>query len=354
MSNHTFTPREDGSVLMVSRLGTVWVSEDGLKPFRKITRESMYPKIPAHFEDPIVWRDEVQYHLIVNDFWGRVAYYLRSPNGVDWVWDQGKAYDVNVVRHPDGKLEAWHKFERPNVLQDKHGRATHFYLAVMDAPKDMDHTADGHSSKVVALPLVVERRMEILPATEGSKVRVKILAEEGFDPATLDVASLRFGPPAEVNHGRGAKALDSMATDGGMVVTFESMGGEFSPADPVAKLLGKSKQGGLVLGHVRAPNHPGVTAILSPQPPRLLENGKLGVLVENFGLKASAPTTVKIKLSADGQEPISLSAPVPALAPYAGAEVELQVDPERVNGKSFEVQTVVGEPTAASVVKSKL
>ncbi|HOW65407.1 MAG TPA: hypothetical protein P5186_22145 [Candidatus Paceibacterota bacterium] len=60
MSNHSFTSREDGSVLMVSRGGHIWISEDGLKPFRKITSQSLYPRIPGAFEDPVVWRDQVQ------------------------------------------------------------------------------------------------------------------------------------------------------------------------------------------------------------------------------------------------------------------------------------------------------
>ena len=34
MSNHSFTSREDGSVLMVSRGGHIWISEGGLKPFQ--------------------------------------------------------------------------------------------------------------------------------------------------------------------------------------------------------------------------------------------------------------------------------------------------------------------------------
>ena len=354
MSNHTFASREDGSVLMVSRGGHVWISEDGLKPFRKITCESMFPKIPGAFEDPIVWRDEVQYHLIVNDWHGRTAFYLRSADGVDWVWDEGKAYDIEVARHPDGTKEGWHKLERPNVLQDKYGRATHLYLAAMDAPKDLDRGSDKHSSKVLVLPLSIERRMEILPGTEGGKVRVKVLAEEGLDPAALDTASLRFGPPAEVNRGRGAKAVAAEPADGGVILTFESMGGEFSKADPVAKLLGKTKDGSLVLGHVRTPNHQGLTAILSPQPPRFTEPGKLVVKVENFGLKPSAPTTLKVTLSADGQEPIVLSAPLPALAPYAGTEIVLDVDAKRVEGKSFKVETVAGEPGAASVLHTNL
>jgi hypothetical protein len=354
MSNHTFAIREDRSVLMVSRGGHVWISDDGLKPFRKITCETMFPKIPGEFEDPVIWRDEVQYHLIVNDWHGRTAFYMRSPDGVNWVWDEGKAYDIEVVRHPDGTKEGWHKLERPNVLQDQHSRATHLYLAAMDAPKDLDRGADGHSSKVLVLPLVVERRMEILPAGDDSKVRVKILAEEGFDPASLDIASLRFGPPTEVNRGKGAKAVGSTSSDSSLIVTFESMGGTFSPADPVAKLLGKSKQGDLVLGHVRAPIHPGLMAILSPEPPRLTAPDALTVKVENFGLKSSTPTTVKVTLRTDVQEPIQLSTPLPELAPYASTEVTLKVDPKLIDGKSFQVETIVGEPTAASAIKTSL
>lgn len=356
MSNHTFVSREDGSVLMVSRGGHVWISEDGLKPFRKITCETMYPKIPGHFEDPVVWRDEVQYHLIVNDWHGRTAFYLRSPDGVNWNWDQGKAYDIEVVRHPDGSKEGWHKLERPNVLQDEYGRATHLYLAAMDAPKDLDRGGDGHSSKVLALPLVVERRMEMLPSTAdvGAKVRVKILAEPGFDPASLDTASLRFGAPGEVNPGGGAKAMDSVGSEGGRVVSFESSGGMYSPSDPVAKLLGKTRQGDLVLGYVRAPGHPGLKGILSPQPPRITEPGKLVVTVENFGLKTSAPTTVKVTLRGEGIEPMTVSAPVPALDPYAGTEVTLAIDPQRVSGKRLQAETTVGTPDPASSVTSNL
>jgi hypothetical protein len=356
MSNHSFAIREDGSVLMVSRAGHVWISEDGLKPFRKITCTSMYPRIPGQFEDPVVWRDEVQYHLIVNDWHGRTAFYLRSPNGINWTWDEGKAYDIEVVRHPDGTKEGWHKLERPNVLQDEHGRATHLYLAAMDAPKDLDRGGDGHSSKVLALPLLVERRMEILPvaAAPGATVRVKILAEPDFDPATLDTASLRFGPPGEVNRGGGAKAVDSSRSEGGWIVTFQAPDGSGSPPDPVAKLLGKTKQGDPVLGHVRTPWHPGLTAILSPQPPRVTSPGTLGVTVENFGLKMSAPTTVKVILRGGGLEPVTVTGPVPALRPYAATEVILNVDPNLASGKELRAETTVGLPDAASSITSSL
>ena len=325
MSNHSFTSREDGSVLMVSRGGHIWISEDGLKPFQKITSESLFPRIPGRFEDPVLWRDEVQYHLIVNDWYGRTAFYLRSPDGVNWTWDEGKAYDIEVVRHPDGSKEGWHKLERPNVLQDAHGRATHLYLAAMDAPKDLDHGGDGHSSKVLALPLVVERRLEISPAGNAkftnAPVQVKILAEPGFDPASVEVASLRFGPSKEVNYGKGAKALEARLTDEALAVTFDSTGSGFSPTDPVAKLLGKTKQGDLLLGYVRAPGHQGLTPLLSQRPAKLGKREPLTVMVENFGLVASQPTPMKTTVrTAAGKEHVADST-IPALAPYAGSTV---------------------------------
>ncbi len=171
---------------------------------------------------------------------------------------------------------------------------------------------------------------------------------------SFDTASLRFGPPNEVNRGKGAKAIDSSSEGGNLLVTFDSMGGEFSPKDPVAKLLGKSKEGDLVLGHVRAPIHPGPTAILSSQPPRLTEPGKISVMVENFGIKASAPTTLKVTLSGESVQPITVTAPVKEIAPYAGTEVTLNLDPKLASGTSFQVETTVGEPGAASVLNSKL
>jgi len=328
MSNHSFTPREDGSILMISRAGHVWISEDGLKPFRKITSNSLYPRIPGQFEDPIVWRDEVQYHLIVNDWHGRTAFYLRSPDGVNWTWDQGKAYDIEIVRHPDGTKEGWHKFERPNIRQDSFGRATHLYLAVIDSPKDLDHGDDNHSSKIIALPLTIERRLELVqpqPVTADTRtIQVKVKAEPGFDPAAdLDPATLRFGPPGEVNFGNGGKTLRVEPSGADLLVTFDAADQGFKPGDPVAKLLGKSKRGEMVLGYVRLPGHTAATAILSPQPPKLSKPGHLTVIVENFGLAPSAPTSVRITLRGEGGQPQSATAAVPAIQPYASVEVAI-------------------------------
>jgi hypothetical protein len=358
MSNHSFTRREDGSVLMVSRGGHIWISEDGLKPFRKITSVSLYPKIRGAFEDPVVWRDEVQYHLIVNDWKGRTAFYLRSPDGVNWTWDEGKAYDIEVVRHPDGTREGWHKLERPNVLQDEHHRATHLYLAAMDAPKDLDLGSDGHSSKVLALPLTVERRLEFIPApgnnAENTKVQLKIAAEPGFDPALIDTASLRFGPSSEVNFGKGAKAIESNVSNGELTVSFVFSSARTPASDPVVKLMGETKTGELVLGYIRSPGHPGLRPILSPQAPQLKEPGTLTVTVENFGLKASPASTVKVTLSGKGLDPATITSPLPSLEPYAATQVSLKIDPNISPGKDIKVETTVGQPDAASTITTEL
>ncbi|MGM0574010.1 MAG: glycoside hydrolase family protein, partial [Bacteroidota bacterium] len=51
-------------------------------------------EIRGHYEDPVVWRTEVQYHTIVNDWMGRTAYHLRSPDGINWKEDAGEAYTI--------------------------------------------------------------------------------------------------------------------------------------------------------------------------------------------------------------------------------------------------------------------
>lgn len=308
-SNHTFAEREDGSVLMVSRGGHVWISEDGEKPFFKITRDDLYPPMKRclsvqdhdHFEDPCVWRDEVQYNLLVNDWYGRTAFYLRSADGIRWVWDEGVAFaPQRPVVHADGSVETWHKYERPNVHQDAYGRATHLYLAAIDAPKEMDKPGDGHSSKVIVLPLVVGKRMRIAgpdPVVSGSPtVTVTLLAEPGFDPAKdVDFDSLRFGAPSSVDYGKGAKLLDRKKVGSDVELTFATPDTGLTREDFAAKLLGKTASGGLLYAFGRTPAFVAPTASLTGRPPRRVA-GELVVPVENFGTAASAKSVVRVTL----------------------------------------------------------
>ena len=94
--------------------------------------------------------------------------------------------------------EDWYKIERPKVIQDKYGRATHMNFAVIDVTKDEDRANDNHSSKNVVVPLALSRRLEILNSetinSSTNEIRVKIYADEDFNPQTdIDLASLKFG-----------------------------------------------------------------------------------------------------------------------------------------------------------------
>ncbi|NQT41568.1 MAG: hypothetical protein HQ581_29030, partial [Planctomycetes bacterium] len=95
------------------------------------------------------------------------------------------------VYEDEAKVD-WYKYERPKVLQDEHGRL----LTILD--KD----------RITA---------------ETKTIRVRISAEDGFDPQTeVDVYSLRFGAPEEVNFGRGGKMLKTERAGDDLIVTFDA------------------------------------------------------------------------------------------------------------------------------------
>ena len=160
---------------------------------------------------PVIWKDYIQYHAIVNDWLGRTAFYLRSKDGVNWVTDPGQAYAPGIAKHANGHTEGWYKFERIRMRQDEYGRAIQANFAVCDTLKHFDLTKDKYSAKNIAIPL----NPGLLIAIENQKpfdyktkeISVRIRAEKGFNPQSeVDVASLRFGASSEVNYGRGAVA----------------------------------------------------------------------------------------------------------------------------------------------------
>ncbi|MDZ8120019.1 glycoside hydrolase family protein [Pontiella sp. NLcol2] len=258
-SNKTFVPREDGSVLMMNKNGVVFISEKGDENFVQVTG-GVYPKLPGEYllEDPVIWKDEVQYNLIVNDCWGRAAFYMRSKDGLKWKWAPGLAYTPDIMKHEGGTSEKWWKFERPKVRQDQYGRATHMNFAVIDVYKDDDLANDNHSSKNIVIPLEVPRRLQILntaPITAATaEIKVKILAEEGFDPRRdVDRTSLSFGAPEAVNFGKGCAPISTEVSGADLLVTFAGRGNGISPDHYAAKLIGRKTDGSLLFGFATLP-----------------------------------------------------------------------------------------------------
>lgn len=327
-SNNTYTSREDGSVLMINQPGRVFVSEDGLKPFRLVTNShGGHPYTLGIFEDPIIWRDEVQYNVIFNDWYGRVAYYLRSKDGVNWVWDQGIAYDFSVAKHPDGTHERWYKYERPSVLVDEYGRATHLYFAVLGTRKDLDKANDGNTTKNIALPLIVQRRLEIMgkqQLTKATTIRLKIKAEPGFSPQTdVNVESLIFGAPSSVDYGKGLKAIKSEMEGRDMIVTFKGTSAGFKGSDYVGKMIGTDAGGKMLFGFVRLPEVSFNDPILNANRPEI-KNGKALFVVENFGMIASVPGKVMLVLrKSDGKVVDKQIIDFPVIPAYGHVQVEV-------------------------------
>ncbi len=328
LHNNTFAKREDGSFFMLNRKGQAWFSKDGISPFFRVTEGIVYPPADGRYEDPVVWRDEVQYHLIVNDWQGRIAWYQRSKDGVNWTVEPGEAYQPGIAVHASGVKEDWYKYERIRILQDDHGRAIAANFAVIDFDKRGDLPNDSHSSKLIVSPLTVPRRLTVLGEISvignTDSIRMRIHAESGFDPhSDVDVQSLRFGASDEVNFGRGCRAVKFEEDGDDLIVTFAGDSG-FTVENFVGKLLGKTTEGELMFGWSRLPGVHYIESILSARAPVFHDN-TASVKIENFGQVASP--VAKVTLLVRGN--VVASETVPALDPFGEAIVRLQVAGER-------------------------
>lgn len=331
LSNLSFAQREDGSYIMVCRGGGIWVSRDGLSEYNQITDRCVYPSVKGRFEDPVIWRDHIQYHMIVNDWLGRIAFYLRSKDGINWVTDPGEAYMPGIAVHKDGRKEDWFKYERIKMYQDEYGRAIQANFAVIDTLKPLDKPFDKHSSKNIGIPLNPGVLLTILdnkPITAKTKsIRLKIQAEQGFNPQTdIDLNSLRFGSSKEVNYGRGSKMLRYENDGKDLIVTFEGKGNGITTDEFAPKLIGKYKSGKILYGYARLPYVSYVEPILSARAPVFSESGEnCRIEVQNFGQVTSGEVVLKIEYTNNGKKVTIASGKVPVLQPYEKVDLSLQI-----------------------------
>lgn len=345
LSNLSFAQREDSSYVMVCRGGGIWVSRDGLSEYNQLTDKRVYPDVDGRFEDPVIWRDHIQYHLIVNDWLGRIAFYLRSKDGVNWVVDPGEAYMPGVAVHADGQVEDWFKYERFKVYQDKFGRAIQANFAVIDTLKNEDKPFDHHSSKNISIPLNPGLLLTILdekPITSGTKtIRVKIQAEEGFNPQKdIDVNSLRFGASEEVNYGRGCQVLTTENAGKDLIVTFNGKGNGITKDEFAPKLIGKYKDGRMLYGYARLPYIDYIEPILSARAPVFTKSGKgleCTVEVQNFGQVSSKKALVEVGYKQEGKTIKVASGMVPALKPYEKTDILLSAKDRFEEGKEYDL-----------------
>lgn len=339
LSNLSFVQREDSSYVMVCRGGGIWVSKDGVSEYNQITDKSVYPDVDGQFEDPVIWRDHIQYHMIVNDWLGRIAYYLRSKDAVNWVIDPGEAYMPGIAKHENGQIENWFKYERLKIFQDKYGRAIQANLAVIDTLKKEDKPFDNHSSKNISIPLnpgVLLTILDKAPITSMTKtIRLRIQAEEGFNPQTdIDIHSLRFGASDEVNFGRGSKVLTAENEGNDLVVTFDGIGNGITEKEFAPKLIGKYTNGKMLYGYARLPYIDYIEPILSARMPMFVKSDKKTICkleVQNFGQVCSRKSSVRIVCQRKGKIVNILSGTIPILQPYE--KINLQFETGKILNK---------------------
>ncbi|MFC2111703.1 hypothetical protein ACFLTA_00395 [Bacteroidota bacterium] len=254
----------DGRFLFVTKAGAMIMSEgkDPLGPYSVLSSPLQHNSIipekyrNSNYEDPVIWKDEVQFHMMINAFLDYRAIYLRSSDGIHWKFNPGTAYTPNNTFYEDGTQTRWYKLERPHVLTDEYGRATHLSLAAIDVPKRDDLAQDKHSSKNIIIPLTVHKRIIMLnkeKVTASTKsIKIQILSEAGFNPQKdIDVESLRFGASEEVDFGRGCKAIKTKKTGKDLIIEFDGTDNGITDKNFACKLLGRTNDGELIIGFSR-------------------------------------------------------------------------------------------------------
>ncbi len=329
-SNQTFAKRSKGSYLMMCRGGSIWApGKNG--EWNQISYHSAYPinegSRDKTFEDPVFWRDRVQYHAIVNDWLGRIAYYMRSPNGVDWTIDDGSAYEIDMARHDNGHIEQWYKYERMKIFQDEELRAISANYAVIDTVKNQDKASDNHSSKNIIIPLQKDRLINIIKLDETNDT-ISIEIQKEANMPEINLASLQFGAPTLVDYGKGAKALSHSENETSIVINFKLSDCGFTDNDFVGKLLGKHNDETIAFGFARLPNYDFTQFILSAEKLKVRKTMKaihFEFDVTNFGEEASGKRTLTIIASKNGQT-INWEYSLSSLAPLESKKVHFSFD----------------------------
>ena len=204
-SNTCLIVRPDGKYEIINRNGDIAISDDLLGVYEVQTRNiwGQVRGMPTEcIEDAVMWYSDGLYHVTVNKWDSRNAYYLTSENGIDgWKLNQGSAYqpDEDFLRYEDGTVNHWNKIERPNVyIEDGVVKAMTF--SVIDVPKEQETGGDDHGSKVIVVPFDGEElhrfahEQRKIPASEaeGKTPREDTMAALGGNNASLNFGSRRY------------------------------------------------------------------------------------------------------------------------------------------------------------------
>ncbi|MDZ8120253.1 hypothetical protein [Pontiella agarivorans] len=346
-SNFGITRREDGACLAVDKKGSMLISQTGTTKWYAIGTGPVFPPRQdetTKYEDPALWYDGIQYHMLTHDYNHWEAYYLRSKDGVKWVREPGLGYGSAKCLYEDGTENEWWRYERVQVLQDDLGRAMQINFAALDVDKDTEKGNDNHNSKNVCIPMTVGRQLEVLNSdtitADTDEIKVKIKAEDGFNPhKDIDIESLHFGAAQEVNFGRGCKITGTEKDGRDLILIFDAKGHGFTADNFAGKLLGKTSTGKLLFGWSHLPDVEYIEPILSAEVP-VLRVGEAGTLFEvkisNFGQVASSDQA-ELEVLIHGESVGTVS--VPVLKPFDATTVTVESSKHCEVSKLYSIST---------------
>lgn len=333
-ANVTYVLRPDGSIVAFRKNGDFTVSNTGIKGPFKIVATDTYESNDGYAEDPVIWRSRHQYHVIYNKAQLERSLYMRSLNGIDWKNEYGYPYIAGApLSYTDGTVNKWHELERPKVIRDDIGRASHLCMGVTDYHRNQSNMPK-YGSKSLIIPLQTEKLIHILsdqPITEKTKqIRLRIESEKGFD-ATKDIKieSLRLGSDSVVNFGGGCVPLDSKVEGKDLIVTFEGQHG-MTHHDYDFKLLGRGKNDSLIFGYALLPGKSPTAAALICLPLQFENKGNkvsLTSKVENYGHSDSKPQQIYLCRNVKGSDKRDLlkKIEIPALKPYKSFDIREEI-----------------------------
>lgn len=175
VSNPAPCMNEDGSVLMVykSRAYKESVYEKELHgqmqlgvaeadscegPYRVLRETPLFPE-DVVVEDPYIWKEDGIYHMVAKDMFGNVCgiqyggIHAWSEDGVNWNLNRGELAYSRTITWDDGTEQVMGNFDRPSMIFDKNGNATHMNFAVSDGTNSF---MDANDTWNVVIPLKPE------------------------------------------------------------------------------------------------------------------------------------------------------------------------------------------------------
>lgn len=117
------------------KLGAAW-ADHWAGPYRRLTDQPLFAD-DGILEDPFIWKTDTGYAMIAKDWNGHYtgdvgsAVYAKSPDGIRWEVASRPAFSREIL-WSDGQTRRMGNLDRPFLLFDEDGSATHLFAATND------------------------------------------------------------------------------------------------------------------------------------------------------------------------------------------------------------------------------